>query len=798
MKIRMPVACFAAFTLTFALIGCNESTSEAEGYQGRGSQSVEWNEGDDPNILDFGQNFEYRFDDLPVQGETTTPPWAGSYWPTYLDSINDRWDKSSDDTLSPAQKYETAFGKVGIQDAVSLEYGVDSMKHRTPCTDDTVCNAATGEKCSKRHGQDNGFCVETWFGICHAWGPAAVLEPEPINPVTFNGVEFKVQDIKALITLSYDFGLKAKSLSETCEVRNTGGPDGIQYNEFGIPTAEYSACADTNAGTFHTVIANYLGIQKIGLVEDRTYDYETWNQPLRGYKIWKKYPKVIDATKANQLLGATGDKYAFNPDAVGFRQVKLSLRWIAESHQDLDGNLSASIDDYTNTDVYEYIVELDAEGKIIGGEWIKGSRQNHPDFLWAAEEKLNTEVAIPAQTLVDETATVAATEFDSVGNSYTVQPGDKIKIAMNGSADADLYVRFRYRPTQNKFDCRPFRANSNEECELEVPAGSTKVYIKVDGGAAGDTVTIKGTRKIPGTGIAWADVKRLLDLSVAPPEVESGFNWGSKCDGGNGSFQQAIAESALVEVGEIPAEKHNVRIELKSDNDVDVQLIDKETGFEIIAYPNGLLGSEATGQSQECKTWNELEYCYSGWDGDQTANGKGNEWITITGDTNRDLTMKAFGYAAGDAVVTYSWAEMPNCIDQGSGSFTQSIEKNSVVEVGAIPEGKQNLRITLTSEKDVDIQLYDGNTPIVMWDNDETALLHGEGRESTTYKDMIITYSGYNGDGTNYGNEFITVKGTVATPLTMKAFGYAAGEAQVDYAWGLTDEELDQTGGEAP
>jgi hypothetical protein len=160
--------------------------------------------------------------------------------------------------------------------------------------------------------------------------------------------------------------------------------------------------------------------------------------------------------------------------------------------------------------------------------------------------------------------------------------------------------------------------------------------------------------------------------------------------------------------------------------------------------------------------------------------------------------MKAFGYAAGDAVVTYSWAEMPNCIDQGSGSFTQSIERNSVVEVGAIPQGKQNLRITLTSDKDVDIQLYDGNTPIVMWDNDETALLHGEERESTTYKDMVITYSGYNGDGTNYGNEFITVKGTVATPLTMKAFGYAAGEAQVDYAWGLTDEELDQTGGEAP
>lgn len=796
---RIPACPFARplLFLPALLFGCTDVALDTDPKSGRGSQSVEWSEVDNPNILDFGQNFEYRFDELPTHGETTVPPWAGSYWPTNQDSINHLWDDSSPDTLSPAKKYEQAFGKTGIEDAVSLEYGVDSMKHRTPCTDNSACNAATGEECSKRHGQENGFCVETWFGICHAWGPAAVLEPEPINTVTYNGVEFKINDIKALITLSYDFGLKSKSLSETCEIRNTGGADGIQYNEFGIPTAEFKDCADTNAGTFHTVIANYIGIQKIGLVEDRTYDYETWNQPLRGYKIWKKYPKIIDATKANQLLGAEGDKYAFNPNAVSFRQIKLSLRWITEAHAETDGNLSSQIDDYTKTDVYEYILELDAEGKIIGGEWIRGSQQDHPDFLWAAEEKLNTEVAVPAQELIQATATVAAGAFDSVGTSYSVQPGDSIKIAMNGTGDADLYVRFKYRPTKLRFDCRPFRANSNEECALTVPAGATKVYVKVDGGAAGDTVTITGTRKIPGTGIEWAHVKTLLDLSVAPPEVSSGFNWGSKCDGGNGSFEQAIPQDATVEVGEIPAEKHNVRIELKSASDVDVQLLDKDTGFKIIAYPDGLLGGESGG-AQHCASWNELEYCYSGWDGDQTSGGKGNEWITITGDTNRALTMKAFGYAAGNAVVTYSWAQMPNCIDTGSGTFTQAIERNATVDVGVIPAGKQNLRITLTSEKDVDIQLYDAATPIVMWDNAGTALLSGESRGSTEYKEMTITYSGYNGDGTNYGHEFITVKGKVSTPLSMKAFGYGAGEAQVDYAWGLTDEELDATGGATP
>jgi len=153
--------------------------------------------------------------------------------------------------------------------------------------------------------------------------------------------------------------------------------------------------------------------------------------------------------------------------------------------------------------------------------------------------------------------------------------------------------------------------------------------------------------------------------------------------------------------------------------------------------------------------------------------------------------MKAFGYAAGEAKVDYSWAPLPGCIDQGSGSFTQAISKNGTVEVGMIPEGKSNIKITLTSDKDVDIQLYDGETPLVMWDDDETALLHGETKESATYKDMVITYSGYNGDGTNYGHEYITVKGKVSTPLTMKAFGYAAGEAKVDYAWGVPDAELE-------
>jgi len=74
-----------------------------------------------------------------------------------------------------------------------------------------------------------------------------------------------------------------------------------------------------------------------------------------------------------------------------------------------------------------------------------------------------------------------------------------------------------------------------------------------------------------------------------------------------------------------------------------------------------------------------------------------------------------------------------------------------------------------------------------MW---PSGILNGAGKASFTHEGMKITYSGYNGDGTNYGYEYITVEGVLTKDLTMKAFGYKAGSAKVEYAWGLADNEL--------
>jgi hypothetical protein len=625
-----------------------------------------WEDKDAPDHLDVTAQFVYTYSDLPTEGSAHRTPWAGTYWPIYKDSINDKWD--GDDTKAPSTKFGEAFNVDGIEDLVSNEFGIDSRAGKDKeCSDNDACDE--GSVCSIRDGEDAGYCIETWFGICHAWAPAAVMEPEPIHPVTHNGVSFKVNDIKALVTAAYDEGLQTQFLSGRCDEKG----DSIEKDENGYPVPP--DCADTNPGSFHVVVANLLGIQRRSFVEDRTWDYEVWNQPIRDFEVTKD--EVITATEAMELIGQSGDTYTPNAEAATLRHLNTTLRYIAESPQHVDGHLASQIDTYTGEDKYDYILELNAAGAIIGGEWVGDSVLDHPDFLWLPTIKSDTTVA----------------------------------------------------------------------------------------------------------GMKWADVKLLLSKSIDTGEDDAGgFDWGDACESGQGDFQQYIADKARVEVGTIPLGKANVRIDLIAGlTDVDVQLY-TDDGFAIVDWEETFLNGDA----RECKTRNGVEYCYSGYNG--VKGKKGNEYIEINGVTNEKLTMHAYGYQAGQATVLYRYSAPENCVDSGSGTFDQLIEHEDVVVVGDIPAGKENVRIDLTSDEDVDIQLFAGSEPLVKWASEiaESGLLNGADRDTVTWEGMHITYSGYNGDG-HFGKEYILIEGVVSTDLTMKAYGYAKGTAKVDYAWGLTD-----------
>lgn len=121
----------------------------------------------------------------------------------------------------------------------------------------------------------------------------------------------------------------------------------------------------------------------------------------------------------------------------------------------------------------------------------------------------------------------------------------------------------------------------------------------------------------------------------------------------------------------------------------------------------------------------------------------------------------------------------------GEGTFQQEITRHTNhdddILVGTIPQGIQGLKITLKSTEDVDIRLYAQNDDkIIHWPK---GLLNKSYLETKPYRDMMVTYSGYNGENSQRGHEFIEVNGTTPMALRMTAFGYNAGYATVKYSW---------------
>ena len=118
----------------------------------------------------------------------------------------------------------------------------------------------------------------------------------------------------------------------------------------------------------------------------------------------------------------------------------------------------------------------------------------------------------------------------------------------------------------------------------------------------------------------------------------------------------------------------------------------------------------------------------------------------------------------------------------GSGHFKQKIKYKEITVVGHIPKNIKNLEVNLTSNNDIDIQLYgEDGTAIVKWPD---GLLNGVNKQNITYHGMSIEWSGYDGVDGQKGHEYIKITGKTTEKLTMKVYGYQAGNASVDYKWG--------------
>lgn len=467
-----------------------------------------WNWRNDPGLL--RTEFEYNFDALPTEGQTNTTPWTASYWPYYHDGLNHRWqegvamdEESGWRGLSPAEKYDIAFNDWSPTEGFSelepfnnetCEFDQAYYDALGPAAVWTHRNKGLGVMTDGRDGDGDGVAdadeckqnldaektdfdgIETWWGICHAWAPAALVEEQPLSAVTRNGVTFDVSDMKGLIIQQWD-RMGAIGVGGRCNEEE------LERDENGRVIKD--ECRDLNPGSWHVIVTNFIGMNKKGIVIERTTNYEIWNQPLFGYTIDEQREislqetlqllkidddaqaelpqgngtfineveeesadalallefvnqasfdeldidaglrsnavesiiahrdgpdatpgtsdddlfetlaeldkvKFVGTSAFGRMLGfalsngfgpANNIEYKYNVDAERFVEVRMHTDWITEQFQSAD-RTDDIIDRYTRHDHYHYILELDADGEIIGGEWVGDSNLNHPDFVW--------------------------------------------------------------------------------------------------------------------------------------------------------------------------------------------------------------------------------------------------------------------------------------------------------------------------------------------------------------------------------------------------------------------------------
>ncbi len=327
-----------------------------------------------------------------MKGEVEINPWSDHYWSLYQGQLAYRyadsgfpnsknWKKNSDfilktiseihfpdassvDSLSPAEKYDLLVG--------------DANKTLTRKA------LAEGEQYYRSSGE-----VETWMGICHGWAAAAYSMDRPKNAVKVlaadgsTWIQFYPSDIKALASLLWAVSPgETKFIGSRCDDKNP------KQNSEGRVVD--SGCFDTNPGTWHLSVVNQVGAAKRSMVMDATFDYEVWNHPIQSYSYEYFNPQTLKAVDSLEdamvaMEDFSKDKFAKfrSEDAVAVVGVSMTVHYTVENEPNTNKK-DRERNDSLNSVTYQYDLELDSKGRIIGGEWYRNA---HPDFLWTSTPK---------------------------------------------------------------------------------------------------------------------------------------------------------------------------------------------------------------------------------------------------------------------------------------------------------------------------------------------------------------------------------------------------------------------------
>jgi len=349
------------------------------------AQAERWSPANNPNMITrmTKKPLVTKLTELPLESNLKDSHfiWSDTYWPANKGGIAYRWNAEPEPQNFTYKKYSRA----ELRNMSTLE-----LERLSPSEKYDIYMGNYDYPLTRKVLAENNPRELWWEGICHGWAQAAVMHPEPNRVDLRNAdgimVPFGSSDVKALLDFYYAKVHKTTErfqIGKRCRVQGkVPGEDSDRDRVRTEPNsilANSPDCADTNAGAFHLALTNMVGINDMGFVVEVDRYNDIWNQPMGEYKSWVVSER---AASSGEVRNGAAKIVRVRTDMTYGEELNL-----LEPSQRNDVGGFMSMLPVTNTPNntkltknYEYTLELDAAGNVIGGRWLTKTR---PDFIWA-------------------------------------------------------------------------------------------------------------------------------------------------------------------------------------------------------------------------------------------------------------------------------------------------------------------------------------------------------------------------------------------------------------------------------
>lgn len=367
-------------------------------------------------------------------------PWGGPYWPlfqgmvanTYQDKDystfirtaiqNLSWERNVRDfkkraqevypriydlsekelaKLAPSEKYDLLLGDTSFDLTKRIWDYAETWGNEKRFGFLSAIDLPAGYRVAKTNKG-----IKSWEGICHGWAAASGHSPRPEKTVVVtlpNGkkLPFYPNDLKALQSIMWANSTIQSNVIFEGGRCNKKKPVKDKYGRYidvekDRDDSEITPrCADVHPGIFHMSMVNVMGVDGRSFIIDKNSTADVANQPVSGYEITYFNPKTGKTGLLQQSM-LRRDQYQIddpfassrNQESVYIVGVNVALKY-TDWEKPVKKVTNNEKDDKIVVIEFNYDLELDYRGNIVGGQWrVKkdGSPSkestHQPDFFW--------------------------------------------------------------------------------------------------------------------------------------------------------------------------------------------------------------------------------------------------------------------------------------------------------------------------------------------------------------------------------------------------------------------------------